>query len=70
MLRIVLGPDNKVIMPMGMVAGGSFLIICDYLSHVVAPQFGVLPIGVVTALIGAPVFIFLLLRRKKEVGWN
>ena len=70
MLRIVLGPDNKVIMPMGMVAGGSFLIICDYLSHVVAPQFGVLPIGVVTALIGAPVFIFLLIRRKKEVGWN
>ena len=70
MLRIVLGPDNKVIMPMGMVAGGAFLIICDYLSHVVAPQFGVLPIGVVTALIGAPVFIFLLLRRKKEVGWN
>ena len=70
MLRIVLGPDNKMIMPMGMVAGGSFLIICDYPSHVVAPQFGVLPIGVVTALIGAPVFIFLLLRRKKEVGWN
>lgn len=70
MLRIVLGPDNKMIMPMGMVAGGAFLIICDYLSHVVAPQFGVLPIGVVTALIGAPVFIFLLLRRKKEVGWN
>ena len=70
MLRIVLGPDNKVIMPMGMVAGASFLIICDYLSHVVAPQFGVLPIGVVTALIGAPVFIFLLLRRKREVGWN
>ena len=70
MLRIILGPDNKVIMPMSMVAGGSFLIICDYLSHVVAPQFGVLPIGVVTALIGAPVFIYLLLRKKKEVGWN
>ena len=70
MLRIVLGPDNRIIMPMGMVAGGAFLVICDYLTHIVASQYGILPIGVVTALIGAPVFIFLLLRRKKEVGWN
>lgn len=70
MLRIILGPDNRVIMPMGMVAGAAFLVICDYLTHIVASQFGVLPIGVVTALIGAPVFIFLLIRRKKEVGWN
>ena len=70
MLRIVLGPDNRVIMPMGMIAGAAFLVICDYLTHIVAAQYGVLPIGVVTALIGAPVFIYLLLRRKKEVGWN
>ena len=70
MLRIILGPDNRVIMPMGMVAGAAFLVICDYLTHIVAAQYGVLPIGVVTALIGAPVFIFLLIRRKKEVGWN
>ncbi len=70
MLRIILGPDNRVIMPMGMVAGAAFLVICDYLTHIVASQYGVLPIGVVTALIGAPVFIFLLIRRKKEVGWN
>ena len=70
MLRIILGPDNRIIMPMGMVAGAAFLVICDYLTHIVAAQFGVLPIGVVTALIGAPVFIFLLIRRKKEVGWN
>ncbi len=70
MLRIILGPDNRVIMPMGMVAGAAFLVKCDYLTHIVAAQYGVLPIGVVTALIGAPVFIFLLLRKKKEVGWN
>ena len=70
MLRIVLGPDNRVIMPMSMVAGASFLVICDYLTRIVAPQYGVLPIGVVTALIGAPVFIYLLIRKKKEVGWN
>lgn len=69
-LRIVIGPDNRHIMPMSCIAGASFILICDYLSHIVAAQYGTLPIGVVTALIGAPVFIYLLLRRKKEVGWN
>ncbi len=69
-LRIILGPDNRAIMPMSIIAGSSFILICDYISHAVAAQFGTLPIGVVTALIGAPVFIYLLMRRKKEVGWN
>jgi iron complex transport system permease protein len=69
-LRILLGPDNRLIMPLSMIAGSSFILICDYVAHIVAPAYGTLPIGVVTALIGAPVFIYLLLRRKKEVGWN
>jgi len=69
-LRILLGPDNTRIMPLSAVAGACFILICDYLSHVIAPYYGTLPIGVVTSLIGAPLFIYLLLRRKKEVGWN
>ena len=69
-LRILLGPDNRTIMPLSMFAGASFVLICDYLSHIIAPMYGTLPIGVVTALIGAPVFIYLLIRKKKEVGWN
>ena len=69
-LRITLGPDNRVIMPISLIAGSSFILICDYISHIIAPQYGTLPIGVMTALIGAPVFIYLLIRRKREVGWN
>ncbi len=69
-LRIILGPDNRIIMPMSIIGGGVFVVVCDFLARVVAPQYGVLPIGVITALIGAPVFIILLIRRKKEVGWN
>ncbi|MBP5395258.1 MAG: iron ABC transporter permease [Candidatus Methanomethylophilaceae archaeon] len=69
-LRIILGPDNRVIMPLSMVGGAAFITICDYLAHIVIPTYGTLPIGVITALIGAPIFIFLLIRRKKEVGWN
>ena len=69
-LRIILGPDNRVIMPLSMVGGAAIITICDYLAHIVIPTYGTLPIGVITALIGAPIFIFLLIRRKKEVGWN
>ncbi len=70
MLRILLGPDNRHIMPLSIVAGGCFVLICDYMAHIIAPYFGILPIGVATALIGAPVFIYLLIRRRREVGWN
>lgn len=69
-LRIILGPDNRVIMPLSMFAGASFVLICDFISHIIIPAYGTLPIGVVTALIGAPVFIYLLISKKKEVGWN
>ncbi len=69
-LRILLGPDNRVIMPMSLITGAIFVVMCDVISHVVVLGVGVLPIGVVTSLIGAPVFIYLLIRRKKEVGWN
>ena len=69
-LRIILGPDNRTIMPLSMIGGAAFITICDYLAHIVIPAYGTLPIGVITALIGAPIFIFLLIRRKKEVGWN
>ncbi|MBE6523482.1 MAG: iron ABC transporter permease [Thermoplasmata archaeon] len=69
-LRIILGPDNRVIMPLSVFAGACFILICDYFTHIIAPYYGTLPIGVVTALVGAPLFIYLLLRRKKEVGWS
>ncbi len=68
-VRLILGPDNRVILPVSIIGGAAFVIMCDYISHFVAQYYGVLPIGVVTALIGAPFFIYLLCRRKKEVGW-
>lgn len=69
-LRILLGPDNRRILPLSMLGGACFIIICDYLAQIIAPTYGTLPIGVATSLIGAPVFIYLLIRRRKEVGWN
>ena len=69
-LRILLGPDNRIIMPLSMFAGAAFILICDFLSHIIAPYYGTLPIGVVTSLIGAPIFIYLLIRRRRAVGWS
>ena len=68
--RIILGPDNRTLLAVSALGGAAFLILCDYLAHVVAPEYGVLPIGVLTALVGAPYFIYLLRRRKSEVGWS
>lgn len=69
-LRIVLGPDNRVLLPASIVGGMAFLILCDYLSRTLFTSIGTLPIGILTSLVGAPYFIYLLRRRKNEVGWN
>ncbi len=68
-MRIIIGPDNRTLIPLSFLAGGVFLVGCDYAAHLFAPWFGVLPVGILTSLIGAPYFIYLLRRRKKEVGW-
>ena len=67
--RIILGPDNRVIAPMSVLGGAAFIIMCDFISHFTAQLYGTLPIGVVTAIIGAPFFIYLLCRRRRAVGW-
>ncbi|MFA5311854.1 MAG: iron chelate uptake ABC transporter family permease subunit [Methanomassiliicoccales archaeon] len=69
-LRIVMGPDNRALLPASLIGGATFLMMCDYISRVIAPSIGILPIGIVTSLIGAPYFIYLLRRRKSEVGWD
>ena len=67
-VRLLMGPDNRYMMPFSIIAGALFLLVCDYISRV-AFSGDVLPIGVVTAIIGAPYFIYLIHRRKSEVGW-
>ena len=67
--RLIMGPDNRLILPISTLGGATFIIICDYIAHLVAEFHGVLPIGVVTSLIGAPFFVYLLVSRRKEVGW-
>ncbi|MDR3074743.1 MAG: iron ABC transporter permease [Candidatus Methanoplasma sp.] len=67
--RLLLGPDNRLILPLSAFGGSAFILMCDYIAHIVAPSYGVLPIGIVTAMIGAPFFIYLLSRKRSDVGW-
>jgi iron complex transport system permease protein len=61
--RALVGPDHRVLMPCAMLGGAAMLVLCDTLARVVlAPSE--LPVGVVTALLGGPFFLYLLLREK------
>jgi iron complex transport system permease protein len=63
MLRLVLGNDQRLILPACALAGGALLVVADTLARVViAPEQ--LPVGVVTALLGVPTFLYLLHRSR------
>lgn len=62
-LRLLIGNDQRVLLPACALAGGAALLLADTLARtLVAPQQ--LPVGIVTALIGVPTFLVLLLRRR------
>jgi iron complex transport system permease protein len=63
--RMMVGNDQRVLLPTSMLAGGIFLVLADALARIlIAPQQ--LPVGVVTALIGVPVFLYLLNRTRYQ----
>lgn len=63
LVRLLTGPNHRHLLPLSMLFGGSFLILADLLARtLIAPSE--LPIGVITALVGAPVFAFLLIRER------
>jgi len=64
-VRLVVGPGNRSLLPLSALVGGIFLIWADTLARTVFDPRE-LPVGIVTALIGAPVFALLLARRRSE----
>jgi len=65
-IRLLAGTSYRVILPLSMLAGGAFLVVCDLVARVVLAPTEV-PIGVVTAFLGAPFFL-LVLRTANRVG--
>jgi len=63
LLRLIIGPDHRYLLPSCILLGGSLLLFADTISRlIVAPAE--LPIGIVTATLGAPFFLWLLLRQR------
>lgn len=61
-VRLVAGPSHRRVMPLSIVAGGAFLCVCDIVARRILP--GETPIGIITTMIGGPVFLYLLVRRQ------
>lgn len=61
LFRLLLGPDHRILVPACILGGGAYMVICDILARIL-PQQGEMPAGVITAMIGAPLFIYLLKR--------
>ena len=66
-VRMVFGTDHKKLLPLSALLGAIFLIWADVLCRVVLPG-NELPIGVLTSLVGAPVFVYLMARKKYGFG--
>ncbi|MBY0121194.1 iron ABC transporter permease [Bacillus sp. S/N-304-OC-R1] len=63
--RLLWGPDHKHLLPLSILTGSGFLILADLIARtIISPTE--LPIGVITALIGAPVFAIILMNRRTE----
>ncbi|MCF8094652.1 MAG: iron ABC transporter permease [Desulfobacteraceae bacterium] len=62
LLRLLFGSDHRVLVPACIFGGAGYLVLCDLLARVL-PRQGEMPAGVITAMVGAPVFIYLLRRR-------
>jgi len=64
-MRLLIGPDHRILIPASALGGAIFLLLCDLIGRtIVAP--GELGVGIITSIIGAPYFLFLLNRARKE----
>lgn len=65
-LRLLFGADNALILPASILGGAAFLVACDTAARTLVPGMEI-PVGVVTALLGCPFFLWLLRRHRREI---
>jgi iron complex transport system permease protein len=66
-VRLLVGPSNRALIPASALTGAAFLILCDLLARTIHPPVEI-RLGVITALVGGPLFIGLLMRRYWEAS--
>jgi iron complex transport system permease protein len=65
-VRLIWGPDHRTLLPLSAIGGAMLLMLADTASRTIMPSTEI-PVGVITAFLGAPFFLFLLRRKKKAV---
>ncbi len=68
-VRLVAGPDHRQLIPISALVGAAFVVLADTVARVVVAP-AMLPVGVVTALVGGPFFLILLVRCTKNLHWG
>jgi iron complex transport system permease protein len=62
---LLLGPSHRTFAPLAILSSGAFLVACDAVARCLIPPAD-LPVGIVTALLGGPFFLWILLRTGKS----
>lgn len=65
-VRMIFGPDHKILLPSSALIGGIFMIFADTIARTIISPVEI-PVGVITALFGGPFFIYLLRNKKKSI---
>ncbi len=66
-IRIIFGADHRTLFPLTFFAGGVFLVLCDTIARIVMEP-SELPVGIVTSLVGVPLFLYLLCKETSDYG--
>ena len=64
-LRLIVGPDHRVLMPASILGGALFLVACDLLGRIIMPPFEI-RVGIITSILGAPYLLFLIFRYQRR----
>jgi iron complex transport system permease protein len=64
LVRLIVGPDHRLLVPTAALIGAEFLLICDTLARTVQPPTE-LPVGIFSAVLGVPFFLYLLRRARR-----
>lgn len=67
-IRIIMGPNHKFLIPSAAVVGGTFVVLADLLARAIVSPAEI-PVGIITALIGAPVFLYILRKSRREYAF-
>ncbi|MDQ7844703.1 MAG: iron chelate uptake ABC transporter family permease subunit [Armatimonadota bacterium] len=69
LLRLVVGPDHRRLLPAAALAGGCTMLVADAVARAAAAP-GEIPVGIVTAALGAPFFLYLLRTQRRRTFWS